>query len=602
MTRAYRRSVGLCVAAAIAAVMIGAPATRAADAPNAPGEQRRWALDFRVQLEQPGGGRPVEIELRGDWVSTISAVRPGEYDVALQIADVHLRGQGISNPSPDAIEQAQRRLARPFWATYRTDGALLKVHFFKDVDPSDRNLLQMIATETQLVRPEPDRPVWTVLERDGAGSYLAIYQTLEFNAVVKRKLKYVHTDGLAGAPADSLQVNVRQSEIRISLDPQGGIASLDGSDGVRMGVPLGDTGQLAATVEMHLGNLRRGRAPELIGSLARALPDLVSSPVVTHRVDPEQARVQADDHLLEGRTTQSLLDAAMVKGGDPMLTDRLAALFRRRPEAPAAALAVLRKRGPQRRITNALGAAGSPAAIEALGSLAGDRGAPAPLRVDALAAFALLQHPGLEAMRIPAALLGDGDARVESAARMVSGALARAGRAEHPAEADTIDAALIARYRKVREVRELSDLLAGLGNSVGPSALPVIEEALRDPREPVRAAAARALRLAPGPEIDRLLSATITSDHDPGVRADAIFAASFRRPLSLQLGEALVHAASADPIDYVRSNAVMLLRQNPEASPRIAETLAWIAENDAKPGIRRLAREALASVSAGALR
>jgi hypothetical protein len=552
-----------------------------------------------VRLERPGEG-PVEVELSGEWVATIAAVRPGGYDVALQIADVHLKGQGISNPSPEAIE-LQRRLARSFWATYRDDGALIAVHFFKDVDPSDRNLLQMIATETQLVRPEPGRPVWTVLERDGAGSYLAIYHRPEPSVVVKRKLKYVHTDGVAGAPADALHVDVEQSEFRFSIDPDGGVVGVDGTDKVRIGVPVGDA--LGATAEIHLGKLQRSGAPELVGSLARARPEVVSSPIVTHMPAPEQVRAQSDDLLLDGRTAESLLEAAIAKGGDPMLPDRLAALFRRRPEAARAAVALLGKSGPQKRIMDALGKAGSPAAIQALGDLARDRAATPAVRVDALTALIQGQHPGLEAMRIPAALLDDDDPKVESAARMVSGALARAGRAEHPAEADSIDATLIMRYRKAQEVREVCDLLAALGNSVGPSVLPVIEEALRDPREALRSAAARALRLAPGPEIDRLLSTAITSDHDPVVRADAIFAAGFRRPLGLPLGGALMQAAKADPVAYVRSNAVALLRKNTDASPDITKTLAWVAEHDAKPGIRRQAREALASmVPVGAMR
>jgi hypothetical protein len=598
MSRTSLRTAGLSAIVVTALLTtIGAPVTRAAGAARVPGEQRRWALDFRVRLEQPGGERPVEICLNGDWVSTISAVRPGEFDAALEFVNARLKGDGVRSASAEANEQLGRRLARPFWATYRDDGALLAVHFFKDVNPDDRNLLQMIAAEIQLVRPDPGRPLWTVLERDGAGSYLAIYHRPEMNVVVKRKLRYVHTDGVAGAPADRLHVHVDQSELRFSLDPDGAITALDGSNRVRMGVPLGDTGQLAAITETHLASPRGSRAPQLIGSLSRALPEVVSSPVVTHKPDPEQARAQCDDRLIEGRTTESLLEAAMVKGDDQMLADRLAALFRRRPEATAAALARLRKGGAQKRITDALGSAGSPAAIEALGSLARDRAAPGPLRVDALAAFVLVQHPSLRAMHVPATLLDDNDGRVESAARITSGALARAGRAEHPVEADTIDAALIARYRKARQVRELSDLLAALGNSVGPSALPVIEDALHDFRNPVRAAAARALRLAAGPEVDRLLSATITSDDDPGVRAAAIFAASFRRPIGPLLGEALLRAASADSVEYVRSDAVTLLRQNPDASQRIAETLAGIAEHDAKPGVRRLAREALASVS-----
>ena len=181
------------------------------------------------------------------------------------------------------------------------------------------------------------------------------------------------------------------------------------------------------------------------------------------------------------------------------------------------------------------------------------------------------QRPSIEAMRLPVALLDNRDPQIASAARIMSGTVARRrpqgayGRGTtHP------DAALIARYRKAHEVGEVSDLLAALGNSVGSRVLPIIDQALHDPRDSVRAAAARALRLAEAPEIDALLSVAITSDGEPQVRSAAIFATSFRRPTS-PLGEALVQAARADPVAYVRSSAVSLLRQHPEASPNIAE-------------------------------
>jgi hypothetical protein len=61
----------------------------------------------------------------------------------------------------------------------------------------------------------------------------------------------------------------------------------------------------------------------------------------------------------------------------------------------------------------------------------------------------------------------------------------------------------------------------------------------------------------------------------------------------LPLVDALLRVARGDSVDYVRSNAITLLRRNSDASPDIAKTLAWVAINDPKPGIRRLASEAL---------
>jgi hypothetical protein len=188
MNRTKLRTIRLNMIAVIAAVVTISSPVLHAGAHAVPGEQRRWALDFRIRLEQTGGQRPFKIDLSGDWVSTISAVRPGEYDSELKLENAHVQGNGVQSVTADASEQLKRRLARPFWATYRDDGALIAVHFPKEVNPSDRNLLQMIATETELIHAGPDRPAWTELERDGAGEYLAIYNRPDSNVVVKRKL------------------------------------------------------------------------------------------------------------------------------------------------------------------------------------------------------------------------------------------------------------------------------------------------------------------------------------------------------------------------------------------------------------------------------
>ena len=127
--------------------------------------------------------------------------------------------------------------------------------------------------------------------------------------------------------------------------------------------------------------------------------------------------------------------------------------------------------------------------------------------------------------------------------------------------------------------------------------MPVIEQALHDSPDSIRAAAARALRLAPGSDIDRLLATVITSDSDSGARGDAIFAARFRHPLPTPLAEAMLEAASTDPTRFVRSDAIALLSQNPTASLKIPDALNRIAQQDADPGIRHQAEEALRSIS-----
>lgn len=571
---------------ALAAVIGGAPLRAAAPLGNAvPGEQRRWTVAFRARLEQAGGARPVEIDLTGDWVSTVSAVRPDEYDVMLQLVNARL--SGMDSVAASQSEQFRQRLERPFWATYRADGSMAAVYFYKDTDPGDRNLLQMIATECQFVNAPADRQSWTATERDSAGQYTAEYRR-DADVVTKHKLHYTDSAG-------AIRISIDQSEMRFTMDRGGEIASVDGGNRVRLEAAFGKSGALAAITEIHLASLHTVQAPEMIGSLARALPELVNSPVQTHKQDPEAVRARLDSQLIESRTTGSLLRAALPENAkeDQSIGDRLAALFRQRPESPAAAVELLRSNGPVKKITDALGTASSPAAIAALGVIARDRTLPRPLRIDALTALMLNQHPSAEALRVPASLMDDGDAAVASAVRISGGALARAGRDGHPEEAASIDAALVTRYRQAHDAKERCDLLAALGNSASDAAAAAIEEALHDPQDAIRSAAAAALRLVSGAEIDGLLANTISGDRDAEVRASAIFAAGFRRPIGPRLVQSLTHAAKTDPADQVRVAAITLLQQNASVVPNLAETLAWVAEHDAKPGVRRLAQDAL---------
>src|SRR5262249_45436643 len=137
---------------------------------------------------------------------------------------------------------------------------MIAIHFYQDTEAGDRNLLQMIATESQFVRAAADRSSWTARERDGAGEYTAEYTRADAHTVIKRKVKY----------ADGAGVEVAESEARIGLDGEGGIASLDGSFRAHLGAAMKDSSRMTALAEIHLGGVRKGQAPELAGSLARA--------------------------------------------------------------------------------------------------------------------------------------------------------------------------------------------------------------------------------------------------------------------------------------------------------------------------------------------
>ena len=596
--------------AVVAATTSVAVAAAAASLPL-PGDQSRWSLDYRAAMQQKSASA-IEIHLNGEWTSTICAVRDGEYDAQLQLSDLRFSGDAVKSASPSALAALQTRLSRPLWATYRNDGGLLEMHFPREMSASDRNLLQMIATDLQLVRPvstneaegQSQQANWTAQERDSAGEYSALY-VAQPGRILKRKLKYLYTDGVAGAPSNSMRVLIDQSHVTYGVTPRldapSQVQSIDGTERIRLGLSKDDSEQVAAETEFHASHFETGRAPRLVGSLERAAGDVVDSPIVTQRTDSIVARSDADDRLLKGDSTQAILQPAFVSdSGKPVQPDRLTALFRSRPDAAPEAETLLIKNGPRKTVTNALGASGSPSAVTVLSELAHNTTLPQELRVDAILAFVQMKHPTTTAMKIPSGMISDPNLAIRSAARMISGALARYGRAEHLAEAERIDASLLALYRGSPDEHERVDLLGALGNSASPATLQPIEEALNDPVVSIRSAAARALRLVSDSEADGHLAEAIVHDSDARVRADAIFATRFHRPLSSELLNALLQAARGDQSTYVRGDALAVLRQNITASPEISSTLAQIAKSDADSGIRHQASNALAAANTSA--
>ena len=525
-----------------------------------PGQERRWDLTFDVDVTPPGAHDAIRMTIEGQWSATPSALRGNECDVAHELANTRVVGAGVGRVSAPDIAAWQRRLERRFWVTYRRDGAALQAHFARDVDPGDRNLLQMIVTETQVVRPERDTDHWTALERDAAGMYLADYARTTPHQVAKHKLTYTVIDAASGARApDGVSVEIVASERSFSFDRAGGVSEVEGSEQLRVGVPFGPNSWLQTRTSIRLHDVRVARVPALVGSLERERATLDSSAIRTHNPDPERALAERDATLLEGRTTEDLLAAALSPSEDRELPARLAALFRRRPNAVPAALAIARARDGASRITEALAAVATPTALATLGMLAHDRAAPEGSRVDALNALVLVTAPSIEAMRIPRDLLDDPSPLVRRAALFSDGALARAARRDHREESDTIDRALVARYAAARDERARIEVLSALGNSAGPLALPLLDGALASDRPELRAAAASALRLAEDPDVDTWLARVITSDGDARVRSAGIFAASFR-PIG-PLFDALERVATSDPVDALRRDAGALLRR-----------------------------------------
>jgi HEAT repeat protein len=304
--------------------------------------------------------------------------------------------------------------------------------------------------------------------------------------------------------------------------------------------------------------------------------------------DDEAAR---DRQLARGHTVEELLAAAAAGQAGDQLPARLEAMLRAQPEAVVPAVAFVRGGKASQPVIEALGAAGTPQAQAGLCALAGDARLPVRVREEAISGLVLVKRPTAPTMEAVERLLQGRPTGVRRAAGAVAGTVARSGRQDHATEAAALEKTLLGDYARAGDGEDRIVALAALANLGSPAVLAPVKAALGDGGRPVRAAAARALRLVPDPAADRLLVGLLRSDRDPAVRAAAIFAAGFR-----DLGplvEGLAETAETDPVESVRTDTVTLLARYANASPRVTRALVYAADNDPKPNVRQLARAAL---------
>lgn len=557
------------------------------------GRQSRWAITLDTTLQQAGSAaaaHPGTTTLTGDWVVTVSGAAAGRTDLACELQHPHVTGTGFGNVDPADVARLERNLASRFWVSYQDDGAATAMHFPREMGDDVRNFLELLATESQLVRPVRPSPQWTATERDGAGSYFAAYEQLGPTEIVKKKMRYLAVDGAGTASAASVAVQIDDADTRFALDDAGAVRELFGRERMHVDAKLGGPG-LAIGIRLHMTDARTGRAPELIGSLERA-PDLETSPVVTQRASDEELLARRDARLIKNVTLPPLLETVQQGRADATTRVTLAALLRQRPALVPEAAAFARKAGPApaKLALEALGAAGTPVAQAALCALATDGSMPAATRVDAVGSLIQTRRPTGETVAALVGLMDAAEPTVRRQALYVAGAAGGQSHDADPAASGRLEAALLARYGKSSGPARV-DLLVALGNLATAAVVPPVEAALHDSNAAVRAGAARALRKVKDPAADRLIAEAMTGDRDPGVRAAAVLAASFR-PIG-PLVEPLVHTVEGDPVDYVRTGAIEAVASHVDESPLIQKALVTAASRDSSPGVRRLARQTL---------
>jgi hypothetical protein len=558
------------------------------------GRQLVWAVSLTAGMRQPGGPKGDDQQqsttLTGDLVATISGVTAQGYDLALQLRQPVLRGEGFGQVSPEAVAAVQEKLGQRFWVSYQSNGAARELHFPRALSPDLRNLLALVITELQLVRPTQPAPQWTATERDAAGAYLTAYRQPTPGEIVKQKLRYLSADGGANVVAGAQGMQIDEARSRFVLDGDSRVAEADVRERTHIEAALGLPG-FAVDIHLTVGKLRVGADPDLVGSLEQARPGLASSAIVTQRESEEVLRARQDAQLIAGVTLGSVLAELKGAATEPRVRARLQALLRLRPADVQEALSFARKadKDAARTVLESLGAAGTPTAQDALGAVARDATVPVTLRAIAIGSTVQVRRPTDSTLAWLTALLDDPDPMVRKQALFLTGAAGAACHDTDPAGAARVEAELVRRYRDCGAM--CADLLVAMGNLGTAGVAPRIEEGLKSPDPRVRSAAARALRKLAMPSTDRLIAATMTGDREASVRAAALSAAA-TRPIA-PVVESLVQLVRSDPTPYVRGDAIRVAGAHLDEAPQLEQVLLAVAKGDANASLQRLARTAL---------
>jgi hypothetical protein len=220
--------------------------------------------------------------------------------------------------------------------------------------------------------------------------------------------------------------------------------------------------------------------------------DLQASVRAAARQDGERvAAIAARPAAHEERIDDLLAAVAAGHEGDG-LPARIEALLRRDDDAVRAVLAFIRGEKATKMIADALAASGTPASQDALCALARDVHLPAHVRAEAVSSLGLIKRPTAPTMTAVADLIRVGDpkraaAELVAPAMFLAGSVARAGRADHPAQAAAIEKIVLAEAARARGTDEVLDALAALGNLGSTAVLP----RLRAPSLPATRGSAR---------------------------------------------------------------------------------------------------------------
>ncbi|MEP7051785.1 MAG: HEAT repeat domain-containing protein [Pseudomonadota bacterium] len=506
---------------------------------------------------------------------------------------------GSANQATPTLEPIERQLAESFEFAMTPRSEATSFRFATDVEAFSSRLLRSMVAFAQIVRdPTNGASVWDATAREPSGEFLIHYTETAPGLVHCQKMRAEHW-AIATA---SLGLRVQQPTLvsgsaDLHLEPNGMISTLgfDEHDSIHepalLGVP-----ELDAITHFSLSNARNVTSDV---SAANSEPSLGPP----RDMDDDSVNAShdywADLSRIGGRRladvsrelAQARADADTKSGRAQRIRSFVAAaaLLRRNRSAVSEVVSTIRAGGPESSFfINALGAAGTLEATNALTSLLQNERDPAATR-DILRSLGNAEHPSGAAL---SAMTGHfADHQVGGFARLMTGAMAHSSAQSEPSVASAASEALLNALQGEQNSLLIADTLRALGNSGDPRAVAVAAHYIHDPNSMLRSAAAQAVRRVPSSEADALL-VEVAGDPESSVRDSAMNAALDRLP-SVALSGTVEQLARRDLDPSVRRDAVRVLVEWQRDSESARDTLMWVAANEPNDKLRQVAAEGL---------
>lgn len=591
------------------------PATSAATAPVAAIEPG-FSLGKRYEYSL-GSTSKVAFQSQGDLFDfdltatvELSPVRATSEGTEFRAAVVNGKFQSRVPGSQPQFDAMRGDLSRPFVFTLKA-GRVTEVTLPKNVAPLVAGVFRSVSSAFQFARPSAAGTTWTASEFDTTGEYSAEYKrTSDPHRYEKRKQRYVALLLPKGQPKPALdalpEVTTSRGEVRLADD--GRVMSISSEDELtlnraqtpirtKMTLSLKAGGVGAANVtEAEVVALRSsglrlaadqpmpsGVSPSVVDDAKiNGLPfgEIVSRLEKAARAAPKPAAQQHDD---PERVAEREEHARMFIA--------LGATFRRQPETVTRAVEKIRANSPAKYdFIDALGAANSPGANEALIALVQPTTPDVKVRTSALISLSRLEQPTAETAATLEKLLDD--PAIGTQALYGLGSYCRRFRERgEVARSEALGRLLVARLLAAKTELRTVEALRGVANSGFVGALDAVRPRLTDERKLVRAEAVRSLRLMEASEVEGILIRRFVDDSVKAVRLAALEAMQARTPTPALVQTLRGSISTPDP--HVRYRLVELMSRWLDEQPELRQSLELVAKNEQEEKIRELAKAAL---------